>query len=107
MQPQDQNFIQWVTGILIAAAAGTWALLRDIYRRIGDARQDALAATLSLQKQVEADNRDLWDKLNQESEIARVHRETILTRMGDTPTKTDLIAMEKRLTALLSKDQSK
>lgn len=106
MQPQDQNLLQWLTGLLIALAAGIWAVLRDIYKRIGDARHDALAATLSLQKQVEVDNRDLWEKLNQESEIARVHRESILTRMGETPTKADLFAMEKRImAALLSKEK--
>lgn len=113
MQPQDQNLFQWITGILIAFAAGTWAVLRDIYRRIettgavaaqgiADARRDAFEVTGGLKKQTEDDFRALWNKVDHESEIARVHRESVLTRMGDLPTKEDLNTMEKRMTATLA-----
>lgn len=113
MQPQDQNLLQWITGILIAFAAGTWAVLRDIYRRIevtgntasqgiADARRDAFEGTSGLKKQTENDFRALWDKVDRESDIARVHRESVLTRMGDLTTKEDLNTMEKRMTAALS-----
>lgn len=117
MQPQDQGFLSYVTGLILAGAAGTWALVRDIYRRIDStsreaskttaaARAEGAAATAAARAQAEQGDAALWVVVNQEREISRQHRESVLTRMGELPTKNDLTVMEGRLMAAISKDKS-
>lgn len=117
MQPQDQGFLPYITGLVIACAGGVWALLRDIYRRIDAAgresahetaavRAEAAAGTASARLQAEEGDKSIWVIVNQEREIARQHRESVLTRIGDLPTKGDLTVMENRLMAAISKDKN-
>ncbi|MDE1906635.1 MAG: hypothetical protein KGH75_09325 [Rhodospirillales bacterium] len=116
MQPQDQGFLSYVTGLIVAVAGGVWALLRDIYRRIDTAGRDAAKATAAARveaatatgaarTQAEEGDKALWLVVNQEREIARQHRESVLTRIGELPTKGDLTTMESRLMAAISKDK--
>lgn len=117
MQPTDNGIVEWVIGVLLAICGGILTVFRDLYRRVDGVRQhaasatsevrmEAAAATAAARTHAEEGDKNLWVKVNQESEISRLHRESILTRIGDLPTKSDLTTMEGRLTALISKDKA-
>ena len=79
---------------------------RESARAVSAARAEAAAATAQARQQAEEGDKNIWVTVNQEREISRQHRESVLIRIGDLPTKGDLTNVEARLLAAISKDKN-
>lgn len=99
MADSDPNLGAWALGAVGTALSGAYTWLWNRATGI-ETRLDARIAKVEERVAVSASNSDLkelWQAHTAERASAQQYRESMLVRIGETPTKADLEHVERRL----------
>ena len=90
----DPNLVQWLLGlfatIIVGWVARLWIKIDGISREIAKGNTDVAAAAT-------AADREIWAAITKDRDSNETYRTRMLERLAEIPTKSDLAAMETRM----------